>query len=250
MKNIAHPAQKTRLDRAMVSQALTASRAKAQQAIAAGGVTVNGALVREADHMVGPDDVIVAKAPHPWVSRGGLKLVAALDHYQIDPRDRICFDIGSSTGGFTHVLLERGAAHVLAVDVGREQFSPDLRCDPRVDLREGFDARNLTAGNVSEPPSLIVTDVSFISLTKALPAALALAAPVSTLVALVKPQFEVGRAGVGRGGIVRDASLRQEAVRMISSWLSDQGWHPREAIASPITGGDGNEEYLIAADRT
>jgi 23S rRNA (cytidine1920-2'-O)/16S rRNA (cytidine1409-2'-O)-methyltransferase len=246
---VAH-SDRLRLDRALVARGLVSSRSKAQQAIAAGGVTLNGTVVIDTDRAVAPEDVIVATAAHPWVSRGGLKLAAALEHFAITPAGRFCLDVGSSTGGFTHVLLEQGAARVLAVDVGKDQFAAELRSDPRVDLREGLDARDLTTAHVLEAPSLIVTDVSFISLTKALPAALALAAPSATLVALVKPQFEVGRAGVGRGGIVRDAGLRAEAVRMVSAWLSTQGWRPREAIPSPITGGDGNEEFLLVADRT
>lgn len=244
------PTVRIRLDRALVERGLTSSRSKAQQAIAAGGVTVNGEIVTGADRLVSPGDMLTAAAPHPWVSRGGLKLVAGLDHFAVSPKGRFCLDIGSSTGGFTHVLLERGAAHVLAIDVGKDQFAAELRSDPRVDLREGFDARDLSAADLQEPPSLIVSDVSFISLTKALPAALALAARAATLVALVKPQFEVGRSGVGRGGIVRDPALRIEAVSTVSAWLSGQGWQPRDAILSPITGGDGNEEYLLAADRS
>ncbi|GGE35826.1 TlyA family rRNA (cytidine-2'-O)-methyltransferase [Agaricicola taiwanensis] len=239
-----------RLDRALVSGGHFSSRAKAQAAIAAGGVTVNGQTVTDAARLISPDAVVTAAPAHPWVSRGGVKLAAALDHFAVDVAGRHCLDVGASTGGFTQVLLERGAYHVTAVDVGRDQFDVSLRGEARVTLRESVDARDLAPDQFPEPPSLIVADVSFISLTKALPAALQLATADAVLIALVKPQFEVGRSGLARGGIVRDGALRAKAVEDVSTWLSDRGWVARPALASPIRGGDGNEEYLLAADRT
>jgi 23S rRNA (cytidine1920-2'-O)/16S rRNA (cytidine1409-2'-O)-methyltransferase len=186
---------------------------------------------------------------HPWASRGGLKLAHALDHFGIDPTGRICLDVGASTGGFTDVLLARGAAKVYAVDVGRGQLAWKLRQDPRVVLREGLNARHLTREQLPEAPSLIVCDASFIGLATVLSAPLALAAADAELVALIKPQFEVGREGVGKGGIVRDPALREAACARVAEWLGQQpGWRVRGVVESPITGAEGNVEYLIAAD--
>lgn len=232
-----------------MARRLFESRSQAQAAIAAGLVRVDGEPVTNPARAVRPDSTIEASPAHPWASRGGVKLAAALDSFAIDPTGRICLDIGASTGGFTDVLLTRGARHVHAVDVGRDQFHPRLRSDPRVSLREGFDARRISGADFDSPPSLIVVDVSFISLAKALPAALDAAATDAVLVALVKPQFEVGPKGVERGGIVRDPALRASAVADVITWLSGMGWTTRGTIASPIAGGDGNEEFLIAADR-
>jgi len=187
---------------------------------------------------------------HPWVSRGGVKLVHALDHFRIEPADKVCLDIGASTGGFTHVLLERGARRVYAVDVGRGQLAWPLRRDERVVVLEKTNCRSLSGAEVSEPVDVIVCDVSFIGLRTALPAPLGLAAPSASLVALIKPQFEAGREHVGKGGIVRDVSVRRGVCDRIAGWLAALGdWSVLGVVESPITGADGNVEYLIAARR-
>ncbi len=187
---------------------------------------------------------------HPWVSRGGVKLAHALDQFDIDPAGLVCLDVGASTGGFTDVLLSRGAARVYAVDVGRGQLAWKLRVDPRVVLLERVNARHLTRDLIPEAIDLIVCDVSFISLTLVLPPAFALAAPGARLIALIKPQFEAGRAQVGKGGIVRDPDVRREICERISAWVAAQpGWRVAGLIDSPIAGADGNQEYLLAAAR-
>jgi 23S rRNA (cytidine1920-2'-O)/16S rRNA (cytidine1409-2'-O)-methyltransferase len=191
----------------------------------------------------------VRGAGHPWVGRGGVKLAHALDAFAIDPAGAVALDVGASTGGFTDVLLARGAARVYAVDVGHGQLAWKLRNDPRVVVLERTNARRLSRTQVPEPPTLIVADVSFISLTLALPAALALAAPGASLVALVKPQFEVGRGEVGKGGIVRDPALHQAACRRARTFLEGVGWTVAGVTESPILGADGNREFLIAARR-
>jgi 23S rRNA (cytidine1920-2'-O)/16S rRNA (cytidine1409-2'-O)-methyltransferase len=184
----------------------------------------------------------------PFVSRGGLKLAAALDSFRLDPAGLVVLDIGASTGGFTEVLLERGAAKVFAVDVGRHQMHTKLREDTRVMVLEGTDARSLDASIIKGPIGAIVADVSFISLIKALPAALGIAAPGAWLIALVKPQFEVGREGVGKGGIVREAEARAKAVAEVRDFITRQpGWKVFAEMASPIPGGSGNEEVLVGA---
>ncbi len=184
------------------------------------------------------------------MSRGGLKLVHGLTHFAIDPQARICLDVGASTGGFTDVLLSWGAARVYAVDVGHGQLAWRLRQDPRVVVLERVNARHLTRREIPEEPSLIVCDASFIGLSTVLAAPLSLAAAQAELVALIKPQFEVGREGVGKGGIVRDARLRQQACERVFEWLANQpGWQVLGITESPITGTDGNIEYLIAGRR-
>ncbi len=183
------------------------------------------------------------------VSRGRLKLVAALDTFGFDPTGLACLDVGASTGGFTEVLLERGAKKVYAVDVGTGQLHPRLAQDPRVTSMEGRDVRMLTHADLAEAPDAIVADVSFLSLTKALPAALTLAAVGAWLVVLVKPQFEAGPQNVSKSGIVRDERIRLATVDHIAAWLEASGWHPTSPIPSPITGGEGNIEYLLGARR-
>jgi len=184
----------------------------------------------------------------PVVSRGAVKLAAALDTFGFDPKGCIALDVGASTGGFTQVLLARGAAKVYAVDVGHRQLHARLKGDARVVSLEGCDARSLTPASVGEPISAVVADMSFISLTKALGPALALAAPGAWLIALIKPQFEAGRARIGKGGIVRDARARQEAVEAVRAWLAQQqGWRVVGIVPSPIRGGSGNEEFLMGA---
>jgi 23S rRNA (cytidine1920-2'-O)/16S rRNA (cytidine1409-2'-O)-methyltransferase len=194
-------------------------------------------------------EVSVGEPEHPWVSRGGVKLDAGLTHFGIDPAGRTCLDLGASTGGFTDVLLARGAAKVYAVDVGYGQLHARLRGDPRVVLREKVNARLLSRAEVPEEPSLLVADVSFISLTLVLPAAVPLLAAAADVLVLVKPQFEAGRADVGRGGIVRDEAVRARAVARVVEAAAALGLESRGAIPSPITGADGNVEYLAAFRR-
>jgi 23S rRNA (cytidine1920-2'-O)/16S rRNA (cytidine1409-2'-O)-methyltransferase len=190
----------------------------------------------------------VRGADHPWVSRGGLKLAHALDHFALAVAGRVALDVGASTGGFTDVLLARGARRVYAVDVGHGQLAWKLRNDPRVVVMEGVNARHLTAADIADRPEVIVCDASFIGLETVLPAALGLAAPGAVLVALIKPQFEAGRENVGKGGIVRDPAVHEAVCARISSWLSARpGWTVLGVADSPIAGQDGNREFLIAA---
>ncbi|MGF1551137.1 MAG: TlyA family RNA methyltransferase [Paracoccaceae bacterium] len=239
-----------RLDRALVARGLADSRARAARLIEAGRVRVEGRRARRAAEPVGAGaalslDPAEGADEAAWVSRGALKLLHALDVFALAPHGT-ALDLGASTGGFTEALLARGAAHVHAVDVGHGQLAARLAADPRVTAYEGLNARALEPGMVP-PPDWIVADLSFVSLSKALGPALALARPGATLVALVKPQFEVGRAGVGKGGIVRDPALREAAVERVAAWLDTEGWPALGRCESPIAGGDGNVEYLIAA---
>lgn len=206
--------------------------------------------MRKASELVADDAEIVAVAAHPWVGRGALKLVHALDLWDVAVGGRVVLDVGASTGGFTEVCLARGAARVYAVDVGRGQLHPKVAADPRVVSLEATDARDLTTALIPEPPELIVTDVSFISLAKALPAALALAASGADLVALVKPQFEVGPERVGKGGLVTDPEARTDALEGVCGFLEASGWTVRATGDSPIEGGDGNREFLVWASRS
>ncbi|HVV93628.1 MAG TPA: TlyA family RNA methyltransferase [Hyphomicrobiales bacterium] len=238
-----------RADRLLVARGLFATRAQAQAAIAAGTVVADGRAVAKPSDLLAPDAAIEAAPAHPWVSRGGVKLAHALDAFGIDPAGRVCLDVGASTGGFTDVLLARGAATVVAVDVGHGQLHPKIAGDPRVVSLEGKDVRDLAAADLPSPPNLIVADVSFAPLAAVLPAALALAAPATELVALVKPQFEVGRAGVGKGGIVRDPALHEAVCRDAAALVAGLGWRVLGTIASPIAGGDGNREFLLGARR-
>lgn len=241
--------KKKRLDRFLVDKGLAATRSRAADLVRLGSVSVDGVTALKPGLMVAPDsNLALSPGASPFVSRGGLKLAAALDAFGLDPEGRIALDIGASTGGFTEVLLARGAAGVLAVDVGRDQLHDKLRADPRVVVLEAVDARALDAGIVPEPVGAIVADVSFISLTKALPAALRLAAPGAWLVALVKPQFEAGREAVGKGGIVRDAAARAHAVTKVRAFIdAAPGWAVFAEMPSPIPGRGGNEEILIGA---
>jgi 23S rRNA (cytidine1920-2'-O)/16S rRNA (cytidine1409-2'-O)-methyltransferase len=238
-----------RADLVLVERGLFESRAKARAAIEAGGVRADGAPVTRAAQLIADDAEITAEPAHPWVGRGGLKLDHALGIWPIAVSGRVVLDVGASTGGFTEVCLARGAARVFAVDVGRDQLHPRLRDDPRViDLSE-TDARHLSPAMVPEPPSLIVCDASFIGLAKVLRAALALAAPAAHLVALVKPQFEVGPEKIGKGGLVRDPADGIEAVRAVSAWLDELGWTVKATTDSPILGGEGAREYLLWAQK-
>lgn len=236
-----------RLDRVLVQLGHFDSRAGAQAAIAAGRVKVNGKPMTKPSQKIALDARIEAEPAHPWVSRAGLKLAHGLDAFAIDPAGRACLDIGASTGGFTQVLLARGARHVVAVDVGRDQLHPSLRADGRVISLEGCDARQLTSDQVGEAPQLIVCDASFISLHKLLGGPLALARPGADLVTLFKPQFEVGREHVGKGGIVSDRGATARAEAAFVAWLEQQGWQVKGGTDSPIKGGDGNAERLIWA---
>jgi 23S rRNA (cytidine1920-2'-O)/16S rRNA (cytidine1409-2'-O)-methyltransferase len=240
---------KTRADTLLVARGFFESRAKAQAAIAAGLVTADGAPVRKASEAICADAAIAASAPHPFVSRGALKLEAGLDAFSIDPAGLACLDVGASTGGFTDVLLARGARHVVAVDVGRDQLHPRLRADPRVDSREGCDARALDLSTLPHPVDLIVSDLSFVSLKIALAPVLDQARPGTRLIALVKPQFEAGRAALDRRGIVRDAAVRERVGADIAAFLAARGWRVLGRVPSPIAGGDGNREELIGAVR-
>ena len=235
-----------RADVALVERGFFASRARAQEAIAAGLVTVNGAVIRTASDMIPEDAVITAEQPHPYVSRGGVKLAAALDVFQIDPKDKICLDIGASTGGFTEVLLNRGAAHVYAVDVGHGQLHPTIAGHTHVTNLEGTDARSLNADLISQKADLLVSDVSFISLKLVLPAAVALLKPQAELAVLVKPQFEAGRDHVKKG-IVRDGAVHRAVCEDMRAFVASLGFEVMGLMPSPIEGGDGNREFLLGA---
>jgi 23S rRNA (cytidine1920-2'-O)/16S rRNA (cytidine1409-2'-O)-methyltransferase len=238
-----------RLDQALVAAGLAPSRARARALIAAGVVRLDGApAARPAARVPEGARLELVGDPLPWVSRGALKLRHALDTFALDPSGAVALDLGASTGGFTEVLLAAGAAEVWAVDVGHGQLAPALRAHPRVHPIEGLNARDLTAAHVP-PPDWIVADLSFIPLARALPPALALARPGAVLVALVKPQFEVGPARVGKGGIVRDEVAIAAARAGVRAFLQEAGWSVLGEAASPILGGDGNAEFLIAARR-
>jgi 23S rRNA (cytidine1920-2'-O)/16S rRNA (cytidine1409-2'-O)-methyltransferase len=238
---------KKRIDVLLVERGLFESRAKAQAAIEAGGVRANGEVVSKVSDMVGEDAEIQAEAAHPWVGRGALKLAHALAHWLVSPEHKVVLDIGASTGGFTQVCLAGGAVRVYAVDVGRGQLHRQVAGDPRVVNLEGLDARKLDAQVIPDPPELIVCDASFIGLEKALPAALGLAAPGADLIALVKPQFEVGPDWVGKGGVVKDEGARQAALDGVRGFLEATGWKVLDAVDSPVEGADGNREYLLHA---
>jgi len=233
----------------MVDRGLAESRAKAQALVMSGLVYSGDRKLDKPGTPIADDAELTVKGQdHPWVSRGGLKLVKGLDAFGIDPAGAVCIDVGASTGGFTDVLLSREAQKVYAVDVGHGQLAWKLRQDPRVVVLERTNARHLTAELVPEPVSLIVCDASFISLTKVLPAALALAAPGAHLVALIKPQFEVGKGRVGKGGVVRDPELHREVCDTISAWVAGlPGWRVIGLTESPIKGPEGNTEFLIGA---
>jgi 23S rRNA (cytidine1920-2'-O)/16S rRNA (cytidine1409-2'-O)-methyltransferase len=213
-------------------------------------VSADGCAVLKASELVDETADLTAEPAHPWVGRGALKLTHALDVWKIDPTGLTVLDVGASTGGFTEVLLSRGARRVFAVDVGRGQLHPRLAADPRVVSLEGVDARDLHAGLIDEAPQLITADVSFISLAKALPRALALGAPASRLIALVKPQFEAGPELVGKGGQVRDPQVHAQVLADVSAFLTTHGWRVIETTQSPIRGGAGAREHLLLAVRS
>ncbi len=240
---------KSRLDQLLVARGLAESRARAKAAIEAGGVTVDGAPARAASQAVAVDAVIAYADAHRWVGRGALKLDHALTLWPVAVEGRTVLDVGASTGGFTEVCLSHGAARVFAVDVGSGQMHARVAADPRVVKLEQTDARDLTPDLIPEAPSLIVCDASFIGLAKVLPAALSLAAPDADLVTLVKPQFEATGPGGTKKGVVRDAAAQQAALASASAWLEGEGWAVQATTESPITGGDGNVEFLLWAKR-
>ena len=236
-----------RLDILLVERGLMESRARARAAIEAGQVRVDGRLAVKAGQLHEPAAEILAEPAHPWVGRAALKLAHALALWPVTVEGQMVLDIGASTGGFTEVCLAGGARKVFAVDVGRGQLHPRLQADSRVVNLEATDARRLDSALIPEAPGLIVCDASFIGLAKVLPAALGLAAPGAELVVLVKPQFEVGPARVGKGGIVKDPAAQAEAVEGAKTFLKACGWKVLASAASPIAGSDGNREFLIWA---
>jgi 23S rRNA (cytidine1920-2'-O)/16S rRNA (cytidine1409-2'-O)-methyltransferase len=237
---------KQRIDQLLLERGLAESREKAQALLLAGSVLVDGQRVDKPGHRVSTEANVEVVAKLPYVSRGGLKLKAALDHWHIDPTGRVCLDSGSSTGGFTDCLLQNGAARVYAFDVGAGQLDWKLRQDPRVVVREGVNIRYLQPEEVPEPISLLTCDVSFISVTLLLGVLSGLLLPEGEMVILVKPQFEVGREQVGKGGIVRDPKLQQAACDKVESAVRELGWQTA-LIESPILGAEGNREFLLYA---
>jgi 23S rRNA (cytidine1920-2'-O)/16S rRNA (cytidine1409-2'-O)-methyltransferase len=240
-----------RLDQLLVSRGLFASRSRARDAVQRGTVKIGGKVVTKAGALFAVDAVIEIDDPaQDYVSRAALKLAAALDHFRFDPTGHRCLDVGASTGGFTEVLLERGAAHVTAIDVGHGQMHPRIAADPRVTNIEGKNARNLRAEDIGRPATFIVSDVSFISLKLALSPALALAEAGSIAVLLVKPQFEAGRDAIGKGGLLKDPSSAPTVAAELQRWfVEDMGWTSLGLIPSPIAGGDGNQEFLLAGTK-
>ena len=233
-----------------MARGLAETRAKAQALLLAGRVFSGERRLDKAGMQVDRDVALTVRgADHSWVSRGGVKLDHALTHFGVDPQGLVALDVGASTGGFTHVLCGRGARQIYAVDVGYGQLDARLRNDPRVIVLERTNARYLTRAEVPEPVDLIVCDASFIGLRTVLPAPLALAASGARLIALIKPQFEAGRARVGKGGIVRNPAVHSEVCTTIRDWLTAGGWPVTGLVQSPIKGRDGNTEFLIAARR-
>ena len=239
---------KTRADQLLVDRGLAESRARAQALILAGLVFSGERKLEKAGQPLPEDAPLEVRGrDHPWVSRGGIKLAFALDHFGWDVAGAVALDVGASTGGFTDVLLQRGAARVYAVDVGTNQLAWKLRSDPRVLSHERTNARYLTGEVVTEPVDLIVCDASFISLAKVLDRALDMAKPGGRLIALIKPQFEAARAEVGKGGVVRDSEVHARVCTAAAGWLRNRGWTIDGVEPSPITGPEGNVEFLIAA---
>jgi 23S rRNA (cytidine1920-2'-O)/16S rRNA (cytidine1409-2'-O)-methyltransferase len=240
--------RRKRADVLLVERGLFESRARALAAIAAGLVTADGVRLKKASDEIADDAQLRATSEHPWVSRGGVKLAAALDHFGLDPAGRVCLDVGASTGGFTEVLLARGATRVYAVDVGREQLHPRLREDHRVVLLESRDIRALDPAALASPPDFATIDVSFISLKLALPALDRLMRRPAHLIALIKPQFEAGREHAKKG-IVRDPAVHVAVCEEVATFAISLGWTVTGVVASPIEGGEGNKEFLMGAWR-
>lgn len=237
-----------RADRLLVELGLFDSRSRAQAAIAAGRVVADGAPVRKASAEIPSTARIEATPEHPYVSRGGVKLAAALNHFALDVKDRVCLDVGASTGGFAEVLLERGARRVYAVDVGRDQLHQKLRGRSALISFEQTDIRTLDRARLTEPPDFATVDVSFISLKLVMPAIEHLLTPRANLLALIKPQFETGRRDIKKG-VVRDPAVHAAVCADLEAFLAATGWHVGGLITSPILGGDGNREFFVAADR-
>jgi 23S rRNA (cytidine1920-2'-O)/16S rRNA (cytidine1409-2'-O)-methyltransferase len=243
-------APKRRVDQLLVDRGLAESRARAQALVMAGLVFAGESKIDKPGHQIAEDAALdVRGRDHPWVSRGGIKLAHALEHFGLDPAGAVAMDIGSSTGGFTDVLLQAGAAHVFAVDSGTNQLAWKLREDPRVTVLEQTSARILTPELINRPCNWVVCDASFISLAKVLDVPLQLAATPCQLLALIKPQFEVGREEVGKGGVVRDPALHARVCDEVRGWVEALGWDVQGIVESPITGPQGNVEFLIAARR-
>lgn len=241
---------KRRIDQLLVERGLAESRARAQALVMAGLVFSGETKIAKPGQQVAADTPLdVRGRDHPWVSRGGIKLAHAIEHFGLDPAGAVAMDIGSSTGGFTDVLLQGGAEHVFAVDSGTNQLAWKLRQDPRVTVLEQTSARVLTPELIDRPCNWVVCDASFISLAKVLERPLELAATPCTLVALIKPQFEVGREEVGKGGVVRDPALHERVCGEVRDWLEGAGWTVEGIVESPITGPQGNVEFLICARR-
>ncbi len=239
---------KVRIDQLLVERGLAESRTRAQALVMAGHVMLGDKKADKPGLQVAEDAEISVKGQdHPWVSRGGIKLAHALEHFGIDVTGSVAIDVGSSTGGFTDVLLSKGAAKVYAVDSGTNQLAWKLRQDPRVIVHEQTSARILTAEHVQEPVDIIVCDASFISLSKVLERPMTFAKPEAQLVALIKPQFEAGRGEVGKGGVVRDSAVHQRVCDDVSAWLESVGWRVAGLTESPITGPKGNVEFLVWA---
>jgi len=239
---------KLRADQLLVERGLAESRARAQALILAGHVYLGDRKLEKAGQQVAPDAAIEVRGrDHPWVSRGGIKLAHGLAHFGVDVTGAVGLDVGSSTGGFTDVLLTNGAARVYAVDSGTNQLAWKLRADPRVIVHEQTSARILTADHIPEPVDIIVCDASFIALAKVLERPLTFARPGAQLLALVKPQFEAGREEVGKGGVVRDPAIHARVCEEAAAWATAQGWHVTGVTQSPITGPQGNVEFLLHA---
>ena len=241
---------KTRADQLLVDRGLAESRSRAQALILAGLVYAGERKVAKAGELLAEDATLAVRGrDHPWVSRGGIKLAHGLDHFGWDVTGAVALDVGSSTGGFTDVLLQHGAAKVFAVDVGTNQLAWKLRQDPRVVVHEQTNARYLTDAIVTEAVDLVVCDASFISLAKVLDTALAFVRPRGRLLALIKPQFEAERHEIGKGGVVRDPAVHERVCSAVADWLEGRGWRVAGLAASPITGPEGNVEFLIGAEK-
>jgi 23S rRNA (cytidine1920-2'-O)/16S rRNA (cytidine1409-2'-O)-methyltransferase len=242
---------KVRVDQLLVSRGLVESRTRAQALIMAGAVFSGERKLAKAGEMLAEDAPLAVRGKdHPWVSRGGIKVDHGLTHFGFEVTDAVALDVGSSTGGFTDVLLSRGAAKVYAVDVGTNQLAWKVRQDPRVVVHEQTNARNLDGNIIPERVDIIVCDASFIGLAKVLEAPLKLAKPDAKLVALIKPQFEAGREEVGKGGVVRDPAVHERVCTEAANWVSSQGWTVLGITPSPITGPEGNVEFLLGAEKT
>lgn len=243
-------AKKQRLDQMLVDRGLAESRTRAQALVLSGNVFSGEKRLDKPGTQLAADIALEVRGKdHPWVSRGGLKLAHAIDAFSLSPEGAACIDVGASTGGFTHVLLENGAARVYAVDVGHGQLAWSLRNDERVVVLERTNARHLTAEHIPEPVDWVVCDASFIGLATVLPAAMALTKPGGRLVTLIKPQFEAGRENVGKGGVVRDPEVHAAVCARVKQWVEGQGWQVQGIVESPIKGPEGNVEFLLSAQR-